>query len=404
MGYDSGDSCIFISYRRSYSFFAGRIHDYLQNRGLCPFMDVYQLRQGYYMDELQSRIDECPYFMLVLNKGCFDDITEDAVFANEIRYAIEHKDPSNILIVADDESVLYDGGAMPSILQKLEKHQCDIITHKNFEIDMQHVIRNIDVSKLNGLINWREYVQVNGRTLLSSRSVVESQFATLENRFGKDLIDAVKEGRHFEGVQRIRKIRMSCFAASIIFNPAQNMVDDRAFDHGMLFNIFGELIRDPEFSLEIIINAPNSDAAKRAVENNMLGNSALEEYPELVFYSAYAGIIRIIEEVPEFNQAYQEKRFRYYLTDVVMHGAIFQIEYKKPWDGYDHIKYDIYSYNLVSNMDRRCTLVFRENDPENYSFLSGNYDYLKKHRYSKQDIQDNHEAWIAHLREIEEDM
>lgn len=393
---------VFISYRRSYAFFAGRIHDYLQNKGFCPYMDVYRMRQDNYMEQLVRRIDECPYFLLVLSKGCFDGLSEDAVFLSEIEYATEHKDFDNIIIVADDAGVFPGHTPLPKALQKLEKHQCDIISHSKFNFDMENLVRNIDITDLNGIVNWREYVSWNGKSVMTSRSLMEHRYATLENRFGKELLAAVKEGKHFEGTQIIKQIRMSCYAANILFNPTRNMVDDKAYDNGVMFNIMVELLRDPDFSLEIIINAPNSAGAKHAAANNMLGNSAWADNPGAVFYAAYAGIIRLIAEVPEFKQAYQDKRFRFYLTDVVMNGAIFQIEYKEPWKEFDHIKYDIYNYNLSSNMDRRCVLVFCADEPDNYTFLANDYNYLKANRYNNTAVAKKHDQWMQKWKEIME--
>ena len=73
-------SGIFISYRRSYSFFAGRIHDYLKFKGLCPYMDVYKMKQDYYLDVLKERISESPYFLLVLAKNCFNNLNKKDIF------------------------------------------------------------------------------------------------------------------------------------------------------------------------------------------------------------------------------------------------------------------------------------------------------------------------------------
>lgn len=395
---------IFISYRRSCAFFAGRIHDFLASKGFNPFMDVYCMKQNNYEEEIHQKIDECPYFLLVLNRGCLDGLSEDDVFAGEIRHAIDRKDSSDILIVSDDKDTFPGGKPLLELLRKLEKHQCDIITHNNFIADMEHLIRNIDNAKLNGVINWRKYIAMNGNAIIASRDLIEKQFATMENRFGKELVEAVKSGVHFDGSQIIKQIRMSCYAASIVFNPARDMVDDKAYDNGLLFNTFTELLRDPEFSLEIIINAPDSPGAREAIANDMLGNSSLDEYPEAVFYGAYAGISRLIMEVPEFNHAYQEKRFRFYLTDVVMNGAIFQIEYKELWQEFDHIKYDIYSYNLSSNMERQCALFFRADNIDNYESIAQTYNYLKKRRYKKAEVQEKHEIWMQRWNAILDDL
>lgn len=396
-------SGIFISYRRSYSFFAGRIHDYLKFKGLCPYMDVYKMKQDYYLDVLKERISESPYFLLVLAKDCFNNLNKKDIFIQEILTALEIKDAKDIIVVSDDKFSFNELDSSLG-LDSLKNHQCDKITHDYFETDMKKIISNIDINRLNNIVDWKEYIELNNNILVSSRLNIEKNYSTIINRFGEDLVSCVVNHNSFHGVNKIRQIRMSCYAASIIFNPARNMVDDKAFDNGFLFNVFGELLKDEDFSLEILINAPDSIGAKEAIRNNMLGNSALEEIPEAVFYSSYINLNRLINEEPIFKKAYENRRFRFYLTDIVMSGAIFQIEYKKEWERFDHIKYDIYSYDLESNMDRRTMIFFKNNNYENYQFFCKSYNYLKSHRYKKELINQKHPEWMKKWEEIEEDL
>lgn len=396
---------IFISYRRKYKHFAGRIHDYLANKGIDPYMDVYRMKQGYYEEELRQKILDCPYFLLVLSGDCLDNLQESEVYYKEIELAFENKGPQEILIVSDEDFVFPDEDALPLKIRSLPKRQCDVIRHEYFVDDMNKLIRNnIQNDRIVEAINWRERIAGNSNTLADSRSNIENMYATMANRFGKDLIDAVNAGKHYDGIQMIKHIRMSCYAASLVFNSSRNMVDDKAYDNGLLFNTFAELLRDKEFSMEIIINAPDSTGAKQAVENLMLGNSALEQYPEAVFYSAYAGLNRLIEEVEAFKVAHSEKRFRYYLVDTVMNGAIFQMEYKPEWKEFDHIKYDMYGYDLSSAVERRCLLFFRENDPNNYEFMSNQYRYLKRKAFKLSEVAKKNEEWMQTWEEIKEEL
>lgn len=395
---------IFVSYRRKYSFFAGRIYDYLDNQGLAPFMDVYKMKQGNFVEEINEKISHCPYFLLVLDVGCFDGLKKDDVFYIEMLTALNCKAPEDILIVAGEGFSFPSGEELPSELRELglHHHQCDQITHKNFAHDMKQFLNNIQFEKINGIVNWKACISKNGATVIGSRSYIENRFATFENRFGKELVASVRDNQPYEGPQRIKQIRMACYAASIIFAPDRNMVDDRAFDNGLLFNTFGELLRDPEFSLEIIINAPYSTGAKVAIRNKMLGNRALEEHPEAVFLSAYINVNRLITEVDEFKQAYREKRFRFYLIDTVMTGAIFQIVYKPEWSEFDHIKYDIYSYNIPSNMDRRCMIFFKSDNEDNYKYMENIYNYMKDQRYRPNKT--THDEWMQKWACLQEEL
>ena len=217
-------------------------------------------------------------------------------------------------------------------------------------------------------------------------------------------VRCIKEGRPYTGENHIRFVHMSCYAASIIFSPGMDMVDEQAFDRGLMFNIFANLLEDEEFSLEIVINAPGSFAAQDAVENKKMGNSALEAYPEAIFLSSYCNIQRLIREDPVFGKAYQEKRFRFMVTENVLPYALFQMEYKPGFEEYSHIKVDLYSEGLVSNMDRRCMVIFKENDPDNYGFFAERYKYIRDVRESRRLIAENHERWLQEWADLQEEM
>ena len=374
---------IFISYRRFYTSFAGRIYDYLKHKGFAPFMDIYEMRQGYFPDEIKKQIIECPYFLLVLSKGCFLTRSEQDdkknFFIDEIKNALENKPRDNILVVCEEGFDFYRE-SLPKGIDKLDMQQCDSLGYRTFAEDLGKLVsKNIDVKVLSGFVDWRERLLSNGSTLVGSRTLIENGHATLENRFGRELVEAVREHRQFEGNSIVRQIRMSCYAANLVFTPFVEMIDDKAYDRGMLFNTFAELLRDPEFSLEIIINAPDSIAAQEAIRNDMLGNSRLEEHPEAVFYSAYANLMRLVTEDEIFRRANEEKRFRYYLSNTFMVGAIFQIGYKDGYEEFDHIKFDLYTYELTASMDRRCMVFFRKDDSETYEHLKKCYEYIKKH-------------------------
>ncbi len=395
---------VFVSYRRAYSFFAGRIHDFLSYRGFAPFMDVYRMPQDNFEDVIARRIKECPYFLLVLGKGCFDGLSESDVFFTEIETALKTKSPEDILIVADRDFTFPPKEQLPTEFHDLLRHQCDVITHEHFATDMERFAGNLRLEKLIGVLNWRERISRNGFVTVGSRTYVERTLVPMENSFGKGLMEAVMSGKHYEGVQILKQIRMSCYAASAIFCPNRDMVDDRAYDKGVLFNTFGELLRDPEFSLEIMINAPGSRGAEEAIQNDMLGNRALEDHPEGVFLGAYAGIVRLINEEPAFAEAYKGKRFRFYLTDTVMTGAIQIMEYKGPWSEFDHVKFDLYTYNLESSMDRRTMHFFKRDNPDNFQHMLRAYNYMKRHTYKKDEIQKNHETWLRQWAELQEEL
>lgn len=391
---------VFISHSHNDWALAGRIYDYLDARGYSPFLDVASLRHGRFTDALDEQIRSSPYFLCVVTPNILPSLTADGWIYKEIRLALESG--REIILLGDNNFAWPD--YLPSDADGIRDYHILPLTRENFLQTMGDVCRrDIDRQKIRHVFGWRTQANASANTYITSRETMEKSLATLENRFGQELIDCVRQKREYTGENRIRFIHMSCYAASVIFSPTVNMVDERAYDRGMIFNVVASLLKDDEFSFEIIINTPDCFAVRDAIANDKLGNSALEECPEAIFYSAYANICRLTEEDPIFKKAKQEKRFRFMVTDAVMPCAIFQVEYKHGYEEHNHIKVDLYSEGLVSNMDRRCMLFFESSDPENYLFFEKRYEYMRNVRRSRELIRANHDAWIARWNELQEE-
>ena len=392
---------VFISHRHTDWMLAGRIYDYLKAEGLHPFLDADTLGQGDFPEALTRQICTAPYFLLVLTKNTFHDLSENSWICREIATALHHQ--REILLVADEQFSWPE--TLPQEIDSIRNHHYYVFNRETFLQIMERICRkDIRQSKLTGVIDWRTRAQSLSRTYVTSRETIEAEIATLANRFGEEFIQCVREHREYTGENRIKFIHMSCYAASIIFCPSADMVDERAFDLGMMFNVFAYLLKHDDFSLEIVINAPGSYAAQDAVDNEKLGNSSMEANAEAIFLASYYNIHRLIQEDPVFRKAYQNKRFRIMVTDNVMPYSLFQVEYQKGYEENNHIKVDLYSEGLLSNMDRRCMLFFKEEDPDNYNFFVQRYEYLRNVKKSRRLIKENHEQWIQAWEEFQEEM
>ena len=396
-----GKHSVFISYRHADWALAGRIYDFLEERGLCPFWDATTMRQGSFPDTLEQAIRQSPYFLCVLTENTFSRMSPDDWLYKEVKIALSCPD-KEILLIADP-SFSWPSN-MPEEIVQIQNHHYDVVDRATFRNVMWQICqRSIDWNKLTGTLDWRKRLNSLSNVYLTDRERIERTLAPLSDRFGVDLVESIRQKKEFSGENQIRFIHMSCYAASIIFSPQQNMVDERAYDLGMMFNIFAQLLRDEEFSLEIIINAPGCTAAQDAVEHDKLGNSALEACPEAIFLSSYANISRLIQEEPVFRNAFQQKRFRFMVTENVLPYALFQVEYKPGYEENSHIKIDLYSEGLSSNMDRRCMLIFKQDDPENHNFFVRRYEYTRNVKESARLIKKNHENWLAQWKQLQEE-
>lgn len=397
-----GTHSVFISYRHADWALAGRIYDFLDSKGLQPFWDATTMRQGNFPATLEKAIRQAPYFLCVLTENTFHRMDPEDWMYKELKIALSCPD-KEILLVAD--KTFHWPENMPEEIARIQEHHYDEVDRATFRNVMEQICqRSIDWRRLAGTVDWRQRLRSMNNLYMTNREDIERNLAPLEARFGEELVDALRKKQPFTGENNIRFIHMSCYAASIIFSPQQNMVDERAYDLGMMFNIFATLLQDEEFSLEIIINAPGCAAAQDAVAQDRLGNSALEAYPEAIFLSSYANISRLIREEPVFQKAYQQKRFRFMVTENVLPYALFQVEYKPGYEENSHIKVDLYSAGLASNMDRRCMMIFKKDDPENHNFFVHRYEYTRNVKASANLIRKYHDQWLAQWAQLQEEL
>lgn len=410
-----GNYGIFISYKRKDQHLAGRFYDYFYNRGIDPFMDEHSLRTSKnYWNDLERVISQAPYFLFLLTPKGAEELRaanpedQDQIYVKELLTAFRTE--RKILIAS------YGGVDYKALLAELPEELSGLRGITPYELPesarmfypfMDELFKDLNLDLLKHVLNWQEYMILNSNTLILPRGDLERDYATLENRFGTELVRAVKEGREFDGENRVREVNMACYAASLIVAPDRSMVDRHAFDYGVLFNLFREMMKDKDFSLRIITTAPDHYAAQDACEFDRLGNSALEDCEEAVFLGSYANLCELKKQEP-FLSAVKAHRFSFMVTECALPYAIFHILYKDPWKEFNHVKVDLYSFGIDSSIERR-SMIFFENDPANaanYNYFVSQFRFLRRRskKRSAQLIEDQHEKWIAHWNEIKEEM
>lgn len=401
---------MFISYKRSHKHLAGRIFDYFRAKGVNPFMDEHSIgRTSDYEEKILRIIKSAPYFLCLLTADGLKDLCaperKRKMFYKEVKCALDARcDIMTVLYGDVDAAQLSE--LLPRELAKFSKVTTFRIpqdSNAQFFHVMDDLMKEISPKKLHGTINWREYTARNSNVRMLKRSVLESTTASFDMRFGKAFMDCIENGTDYTGENHVREINLACYAGSIIFTPERHSVDRRAYDIGKMFKIFRALLTDSEFTLRLVINAPDSPAVQDAVRYSRLGNNAYEERPEAVFLSAYSGIRGLLAEEP-FRTAEKEKRLSLTLTDCVMPFSIFHVVYKKGWETFNHVKIDLYSLDLDSSADRRSMLIFEKDDPENYQFFVHQFEFLRKQdlKSTRDRIRQNNDKWLQEWEDMKE--
>ena len=395
---------VFISHSHADWLLAGRIYDYLKAEGLHPFLDAEEMKSGNFPDALTRQINGAPYFLLLLTKNTFKRINkQNCWIRREIQLALESEKNSNtksIILVA--EKNFKWPRRLPKDIADVKNRHYHTIYRETFISEMSKICsRDIQRDNLAGLIDWRLQNNLLRNTYVSSRENIEKTIAKSSNRFGTELIQCIEQGKEFKGDNIVKSVKMACYAASLLLYPSADKVDPKAQKLG-IFEIFMELLKDPDFELEIIITAPRSFATEDAITNKKLGNRALESNQQEIFIGPYGSIHHLIKENEIFKNAYKTKRFRFLVTDSVLPYALFQIEYKDGFAKNDHIKIDLYSEGITSSVDRRCMLFFKDTDADNYNFFEGRYNYIRNFEKSEKLISEHHDDWIDEWEKLTE--
>lgn len=190
----------------------------------------------------------------------------------------------------------------------------------------------------------------------------------------------------------IKEIRVLNFASSSILSPG--IVDFIGLPSRSEFSDrIEDLVCKENIKLTLIINAPESEAAKEAITNGKIVNQNTDcQNRDQVFYQAYAGIQRRIRKNEIFYESFKKGNFKYRVTTVSLPYAIFQVKYED--ETKNHIKIDLYSPYISSESKRRTFYIFSQIDPENYKFFEENFDNVYKNAMASTEEYQHTQRWI----------
>lgn len=395
---------IFISYkhRSCNKHLAGRIYDFFKNKGINPFMDDHVISGP---PDWQARLDQAirsaPYFLCVLTKDGARALVEDpkCVFYWENKLAVEIN--RTIIVLHEETTKNYNTNVVEKLPEEIREgfrhaeafpipERSDDFSHR-----LETILNCLNLNILRNLLNWRERIHANANVLMLQREELHRGYATLESRFGSYLVQSARNHTDIQGFQIIKEIDMACYAANLIFTPKRDMVDRNCNDLGVLFDIFEQLLKDDEFTLRLVMNAPGQTAAKDAIRFRKLGNSSFEEHLEAVFLSSYVKLRELSEKDP-YRTARLSHRFTLTLTECVLPYSILHVIYKEGWEEFNHVKLDFYSFDIDSSEERRSVVIFERDNKENYDFFVHQFAYLRRdeaRQASMQLIKENDESW-----------
>lgn len=398
---------VFINYKHTHKHLAGRIYDFFVTKGAGPFMDDYAMNQDRdYRERLLHEVRNAPYFLCLLTEDAVEELctlndssdNEENIYFEEIKTAFES---ARKILVLTYGNINYD------VLKKLPESISGIKYINHYKIPEENRLfynvmdnlctNDVDDEVLKDVVSWRGLNKSKANVLISSRKEIEEKFGTYNMIFGTDYITAIMNNAESVGMNRVKEINLVCYAATAVLCNNRQYIDRLAYDHGVLFKIFSCLLKDQEFSLRLVINAPLSSATADTIRYSKLGNSAFAaDDEEQIFLNSYASIAQLIHTEP-YETAHRLRRFSFLVTDCALPYAMFQVVYKKGFEEYNHIKIDLYSCGIDTTKERRSMLIFERDNVDNYNFFNGQiklFNNGEARARSKQMIEENHRRWI----------
>jgi len=424
---------IFISYRHENRHLAGRIYDFLKDRGLDPFMDDYDIKEEAWTEALKREIDDAPYFLCLLTEADKDyleglvgvDIenskSTEYVFYKEIAEAFKDKSKGNktVLIIAygfDYKS----NNAFPDEIRELNSTQATHFSEDNglFFSSMNNLVNDrINIDQIISL-NWKNYLAHQKNASIFQRKLIEDRFLAANYVYGEQLVENAfnceepYEGNERITNERIKQINIACYTANLLFKPERNIIDDRAHDNkATMYHVLSYLLNDEQdFTLNIVTTAPQSIGSKDATKYSKLANSRVKGKEEYAFLRSYATLYNLMYDPKTksehaFSTALDQDRLRCHVTECALPYAIFNVVFKDEWSHLNYVKVDLYSLGLKSNTQRRSMVFFEsiEEHRENYEFFTNQFDEIFDSSISIKDIQKSqkHAKWMKEYEKLQ---
>jgi hypothetical protein len=122
----------FISYKRAQNPEIARlIHSELRQKGRTAFLDVDDMSSGRFDEQIKKRIEQSDNFIVILTKGCLDNVNNDDWIALEISHAI--KCQRNIIPITTPDFQWPDQKLLPEGIKELHKYHSLKYSHEFFK-------------------------------------------------------------------------------------------------------------------------------------------------------------------------------------------------------------------------------------------------------------------------------
>ena len=182
-----------------------------------------------------------------------------------------------------------------------------------------------------------------------------------------------------------------------ILNFASNLLVGAGADprHPKLPDVIRLLLKkERPASIELILAEP-TEAVLNDVQTKITNSSV---GPQGAIYSAQSKIYELLTTDPTFMEAKREGYFSYYVTNISIPFAIFNVEFDGIYSDLNHVRIDLYSAKLPREEERRSMIIWQKQDKENYKFFVDNFNSIRQdtnicHKPTKEELKKWSDIW-----------
>ncbi len=162
MSYD-----VFISYRRkgSGAGVAGEMQSKLQSRGYKVFLDVDNIGSGAFPDQIDSAIQQCNDFLLILSPGMLDRCSDEEDWVRH-EIVLAEKYGKNIVGVSLPGFLMPTAEELPAELHEIPEKQVFLWSHEYRHASFEKIVENLKTTSLKKKRVRRNYLLTGAAVVL----------------------------------------------------------------------------------------------------------------------------------------------------------------------------------------------------------------------------------------------
>ena len=184
---------------------------------------------------------------------------------------------------------------------------------------------------------------------------------------------AERFGFNDDSFNHITHVRILNLASNLLINSEQAQRSDLLQDP-KISDVILSLLKNKKAHIELILAEPTEAVLKDA--QTKIANPLVKSHGAI--YSTHSKIYELLTTDEIYMEAKKQYRFSYYVANISIPFAIFNVEFDKEYSYLNHVRIDLYSAKLDSENNRRSMIIWETQDKNNYDFFVVNFNTIRR--------------------------